>query len=90
MRVLLLQQVSSCVSGFPLLSPCQWGKLTIFHFQRCQSVKIGGGLAGHARFDAQACLVSGLWFSPGFAVLCMGEGVKAVCHVILRGKRGTS
>ena len=36
------------------------------------SVKIGGGLARNARFDAQPFLVSSLWFSSGLAV-SMGE-----------------
>ena len=60
------------------------------------SVKIGGSLARHARFDAPTCVVSSLWFSCGLAV-SMGEaakpllfkGLEAGCHVVLRGKRGT-
>ena len=36
---------------------------------KLQSVKIGGGLARNARFDAPPCL---LWFSSGLAV-SMGE-----------------
>ena len=61
-------------------------------------MKIGGSLARNSRFDAPACLVSSLWFSfsCGLAV-SMGEaaksllfdGVKAGCHVVLRGRRGT-
>ena len=39
------------------------------------SVKIWGGLARNARFDAPTCLVSSLWFSCGFAV-SMGEAAK--------------
>jgi len=69
------------------------GKTSIL---KLQSVKIGGSLARNARFDAPACLVSSLWFSCGLAV-SMGEaakpflfeGVKAGCHVVLRGRRGT-
>ena len=63
---------------------------------KLQSVKIGGSLARHARFDAPTCLVSSLWFSCGLAV-SMGEaakpllfeGFQAGCHVVLRGRRGT-
>ena len=55
-------------------------RLQIFMFRKTpilklQSVKIGGGLAGNARFDAPTCLVSSLWFSSGFAV-SMGEAAK--------------
>jgi hypothetical protein len=63
---------------------------------KLQSVKIGGGLARNAHFEAPACLVASLWFSCGLAV-SMGEaakpflfeGVKASCNVVLRGRRGT-
>ena len=63
---------------------------------KIQSVKSGGGLAQNARFEAPTCLVSGLCFSPGFAV-SMEEAAKpflfacvtASCHVVLRGKHGT-
>jgi len=59
-------------------------------------VKIGGSLAGNARFAAPTCLVSSCWFSCGLAV-SMGEaakpllfeGFQAGCHVVLRGTRGT-
>ena len=60
-------------------------------------MKIGGGLARNARFDGPTCLVSSLWFSCGLAVY-MGEAAKPLlfegfqtgCHVVLRGRRGTS
>jgi len=42
---------------------------------KLQSVKIGGGLARNARFDAPTFLVSSLWFSCGIAV-SMGEAAK--------------
>ena len=45
--------------------------------RRCQSVKIGGGLARNARFKAPTCLLLSLWFSSGFAV-SMGEATKRV------------
>ena len=63
-----------------------------------QILKIGRSLARNARSDAPTCIVS----SIGFPVssLCLGgksakplpfEGVKAGCHVVLRGRRrGTS
>ena len=64
---------------------------------KLQSVKIGGGLARNAHFEAPACLVASLWFSCGLAVSMEGscktilfEGAKAGCNVVLRGKRGTS
>ena len=44
---------------------------------KLQSVKIGGSLARNARFGAPTCLVSGHWFSGGFAV-SMGEAAKHV------------
>ena len=55
---------------------------------KLQSVKIEGGLARNARFDAPTCLVSSLWFSCGLAV-SMGEaakhrlfeGFQTGCHV---------
>ena len=63
---------------------------------KLQSVKIGGGLARNARFDAPACLVSSLWFSCGRAVSLgeaakplLFEGFQAGCNVVLRGRRGT-
>ena len=44
---------------------------------KLQSVKIGGSLARNARFGAPTCLVSGHWFSGGFAV-SIGEAAKHV------------
>ena len=44
---------------------------------KLQSVKIGESLARNARFGAPTCLVSGHWFSGGFAV-SMGEAAKHV------------
>ena len=59
-------------------------------------MKIGGGLARKAPFEAPACLVSILWFSSAVAV-SMGEaakpllveGFKTGCNIVLRGRRGT-
>ena len=66
-------------------------------WQRVENVKIGGSLARNARFSASMHLVSSLWFSCGVAV-SMGqaakhlffEGFRAGCHVVLRGRCGTS
>ena len=44
---------------------------------KLQSVKIGESLARNARFGAPTCLVSGHWFSGGFAV-SMWEAAKHV------------
>ena len=48
-------------------------RLQIFMFRKTpilklQSVKVGGGPAGNAHFDAPTCLVSSLWCSCGLAV----------------------
>ena len=66
-------------------------------FSKVSNVKIGGSLARNARSDAPRCLVSSLWFSSSFAVSTreagkpfLVEGVKAGCHVVLRGRRGAS
>ena len=104
-RNALHPRVLSRVTGFPVASPCLWGKLENFFFRRfrrkttilrLQRVKIGRSLARNARFGAPTCLVSSLWFSGGFAV-SMGEAAKHVlfegfptgCHVVLRGRRST-
>ena len=66
---------------------------------KLQNMKIGGGLARNARFEAPTCRVSILWFSSAVAVcVCVGEaakpflfeGFQAGCHVVLRGRLGTS
>ena len=99
MIVLVLPPVSSRVSGFPVASPCLWGKLQNLSFCRVANlptVKIAGSLAQNAGFSASTCLVSSRWFSCGVAV-SMGEAgkplrfecVQAGCHVVLRGRRGT-
>ena len=46
-------------------------------FRRCQSFKIGGGLARNARFDAPTCFLMSLWLSSRVAV-SMGEAGKLV------------
>ena len=80
MLVLMLPRVSSRVSGFPVASPCLWGKLQNISFSKVSTVKIGGSLARNVRLAAPACLVSSLWFSCGFAV-SMGEAAK---HILFR------
>ena len=47
---------------------------------KLQSVKIGGRLARNARFGAPTCLVSGHWFSGGFAA-SMEKAAKPVLSV---------
>ena len=100
MLVLVLPPVSSRVSGFPVASPCLWGKLQNLSFCRVAkspTVKIARSLAQNAGFSASTCLVSSRLFFCGVAV-SMGEAGKPVlfecfqagCHVVLRGcRRGT-
>ena len=47
---------------------------------KLQSVKIGGSLAGNARFGAPTCLVSRLWFSRGLAVSIGKLQNLSFCH----------
>ena len=96
MPVLVLVRVSSRVSGYPVASPCLWGKLQNLSFCHVATVKIAGSLVQNAGFSASTCLVSSRWFSCGVAV-SMGEAgkpllfecVQASCHAVLRGRRGT-
>ena len=83
------------VSGFPVASPCLWGKLqnlSFCHVANCENWRKSRTKCG---WFASTCLVSSRWFSCGFAV-SMGEAAKppfecvqAGCHVVLRGRRGT-
>ena len=93
---LVLPPVSSRVSGFPVASPCLWGKLQNLSFVMLPTVKIGGSLVRNAGFSAFTCLVSSLRFPGGVAVSMreaakrlLFEGFQAGCHVVLRGRRGT-
>ena len=52
---------------------------------KLQSVKIGRRLARNARLGAPTCLVSGYWFSGGFAV-SMGEAAKHVLSACFKRK----
>ena len=84
MVVLVLPPVSSRVSGFPVASPCLWGKLQNLSFCRVANCE-------NCRKSRTKCL-----FFCGVAV-SMGEAGKPVlfecfqagCHVVLRGRRGT-
>ena len=95
MLVLLLPRVSSRVSGFPVASPCLWGKLQNFSFSKVSNCENWRTSRTKCSFSAPTCLVSSLWFSCGFAV-SMGEaakpllfeGFQAGCDVVLRGRRG--
>ena len=88
MLVMLRLGVLSGVSGFPVASPCLWGKLQNLFFSKvatkvvmlfcvagvalCDIPTSLGCLARNARFASPMCLVSSLWFSCGLAVP-MGE-----------------
>ena len=84
------------VSGFPVASPCLWGKLqnlSFCHVANCENWRKSRTKRG---WFASTCLVSSRWFSCGVAV-SIGEAgkhllfecVQAGCHVVLRGRRGT-
>ena len=95
MLVLLRLGVLSGVSGFPVASPCLWGKLQkkiatkvvmlfcVAGVALCDIPTSLGCLARNARFASPTCLVSSLWFSCGLAVP-MGEAAKPLlfegCH----------
>ena len=90
MLVLVLPPVSSRVSGFPVASPCLWGKLqnlSFRHVANCENCRTS---------RTKCCLVSIRWFSCGVSV-SMGEAgkhllfecVQAGCHAVLCGRRGT-
>ena len=96
MLVLVLPPVSSRVSGFPVASPCLWGKLQKLVLLSCCQLWKLGSLVRNAGFSVSTCLVSSCWFSCGVAV-SMGEAAKyllfecvqAGCHVLFRVRRGT-
>ena len=96
MLVLVLPRVSSRVSGYPVASPCLWGKLqnlSFCHVANCENCRKS---RTKCCFFCITCLVSSRWFSCGVAV-SMGEAgkhllfecVQASCHVVLRGRCGT-
>ena len=122
MLVFLHPRVLSRVAGFPVASPCLWGKLGKLSFSNVSKQvvmsfcvadvalcdipnlfdnvlkmsKLEEDLVRNAVFSASTCLVSSRWFSCRVAV-SMGEAgkhvifecVRAGCHVVLHGRRGT-
>ena len=63
------------VSGFPVASPCLWGKLqnlSFCHVANCENWRKSRTKCG---WFTSTCLVSSRWFSCGFAV-SMGEAAK--------------
>ena len=62
MLVLLLPRVSSRVSGFPVASPCLWGKLQILSFSKVSKQVVMSfcvaGVAGVALCDIPTCLIT--------------------------------
>ena len=100
MFVLMLPRVSSRVSGFPVASPCLWGKLQNLSFlEVSKQVVMSFCVAGVALCDIPISLITCrkcLWFSRHVAVSIreaakhlLFEGFQAGCHVVLRGRRGT-
>ena len=122
MLVLLLPRVSSRVSGFPVASPCLWGKLRNLSFSKVfKQVVMSFCVAGVALCDIPTCFIPCrkcqnwrktrtkcsfccshvsrleslvvLWPRRVYreaAKLFLFEGFQAGCHVVLRGRRGTS
>ena len=59
MLVLMLPRVSSRVSGFPLASPCLWGKLQDCSFSKVsKQVVMSFCVAGAALCDIPTCLIT--------------------------------
>ena len=59
MLVLMLPPVSSRVSGFPVASPCLWGKLQNLSFSKVsKQVVMSFCVAGAALCDIQTCLMT--------------------------------
>ena len=94
--VFLHPRVLSRVSGFPVASPCLWGKLeNISYSNVSKQVVMSFCVAGVAlcdiptclitcrnvRFGAPTCLVSSLWFSCGVAV-SMGEAPHSTLYTL--------
>ena len=103
MLVLMLPCVSSRVSGFPVASPCLWGKLQNLFFSKVsKQVVMSFCVAGAALCNIPTCLVTcRKWFCVASAMLlrrfhemsCSFRGRRSfleISVVILRGRRGTS
>ena len=77
-------RVSSRVSGFPVASPCLWGKLeNISYSNVSKQVVMPFCVAGVA-----LCDIPNL-FDGGSGKHLLFECVQAGCHAVLRGRRGT-
>ena len=116
-------RVSSRVSGFPVVSPCLWGKPQNLSFSKVSTqVVMSFCVAGVALCDIPTCLITTcrtcknwrksrtkclffciqiscleslvfLWRRRVYGASCktsLFEGFQAGCHVVLRGRRGTS
>ena len=86
MLVFLHARVLSRVAGFPVASPCLWGKLENLSFSKVsKEVVMLFCVAGVAR-----CFSCGVAVSMGEAGKhVLFECFQAGCHVVLRGRRGT-
>ena len=102
MFVLMLQHVSSRVSGFPVASPCLWGKLQNLSFSKVsKQVVMSFCVAGVTLCDIPTCLTCQKSFCvPGAILLrrfhkmscsflCRHSTLKTSI-VILRGRRNIS
>ena len=103
MLVLMLQRVSSRVFGFPVASPCLWGKLQNLSFSKVsKQVVMSFCVAGAALCDIPTCLTTcRKSFCVAGAVLlrrfhkmsCSFRGRRSTLEtsiVILRGRRSTA
>ena len=103
MLVLVLPPVSSRVSGFPVASPCLWGKLQNLSFSKVsKQVVMSFCVAGVALCDIPTCLITcRKSFCVAGAILlrrfhkmsCSFRGRRSILEisvVILRGRRSTS
>ena len=96
MLVLVLPPVSSRVSGFPVASPCLWGKLqnvSFCHVANCENCRKSRTKCWFFCIHV-SCLESlvFLWrrrVYGGSWKTFLFECVQAGCHVVLRGRRGT-
>ena len=98
----MLPRVASPVSGFPVASPCLWGKLQNLSFSKVsKQVVMSFCVAGAALCDIPTCLITcRKSFSVARAILlhhfhkmsCSFRGRRSILEIsviILRGKRST-
>ena len=103
MLVLMLPRVSSRVSGFPVASPCLWGKLQNVSFSKVsKQVVMSFCVAGAALCDIPTCLIPcrklfcvarALLLRRFHQMSCSYRGRRSILEisvVILRGRRSTS